>query len=459
MAELSAFKSYDVRGRLGHEVDQALAYKIGRAFAALMEPGTVVTGRDARESSPGLQTALIQGLRDSGVDVVDIGLCGTEEMYFATDHFGAGGGIMVTASHNPADHNGFKLVGPQARPLAPPRGIKALRDLVARGNFGPVQPLGGYRRENPRYSYADRVVSFLDPASLNPSQLKPLHILVNAGNGVAGPAFDEIAERLEIIGAPFSFTRLHHEPDSRFPNGVPNPILPENQPETAEAVVAHGADLGVAWDGDFDRCFFFDETGNFIDSAYVVALLARSYLLRYPQSCIVHDTRVQWNTEAEILAGGGTPVPAQSGHSHMKAAMRQANAIYGGEVSAHHYFRNFMFCDSGMIPWLLVAEVMSRSGKPLSALVADMQARFPASGEINFAPADIPAALARLEAHYLPQAQGVDRIDGASFDLGEWRLNIRASHTEAVLRVNIETRGNSSLLNEKIAEVTALLSV
>ena len=456
MGRLSCFKSYDIRGRLGEELDEALAYLIGRGFAQELHPGMVVTGRDVRESSPALQAALMAGLQDEGVDVIDLGLCGTEEVYFATEHFGAGGGLMVTASHNPINYNGIKMVRQGARPISAETGLNAIRDLVGLNDFGPVRgpgAQGALRRENPRDVYADRVVSYLDVAVL-----RPLRILVNAGNGVAGPAFDAIEERLTAIGAPFEFVRMHHEPDSHFPNGIPNPLLAENQPATAHAVRVSGADMGVAWDGDFDRCFFFDENGGFIDGEYVVALLAQAFLGKEPGAKIVHDPRVIWNTLDVVSRGGGVAVACQTGHAHLKAKMREVDAVYGGEMSAHHYFRAFMYCDSGMIPWILVAERMGQTGKSLSALVAEMQARFPSSGEINFVVADPAAAVARFEAAYLPDALAVDRMDGVSLDMGDWRVNVRMSNTEALLRLNVETRGDVALLAAKVAEVSALLT-
>lgn len=453
MGRLSCFKSYDIRGRLGEELDEPLAYLIGRGFARVLNPGMVVIGRDVRESSPALQAALMAGLQDEGVDVIDLGLCGTEEVYFATDHFGAGGGLMVTASHNPINYNGIKMVRDGARPISAETGLNAIRDLVGLDDFGPVRGPGALRRENPRDVYADRVVSYLDVAVL-----RPLRILVNAGNGVAGPAFDAIEERLLAIGAPFEFVRMHHEPDSHFPNGIPNPLLRENQPATAHAVLVSGADMGVAWDGDFDRCFFFDETGAFIDGEYVVALLAQAFLGKEPGAKIVHDPRVIWNTLDVVSRGGGVAVACQTGHAHLKAKMREVDAVYGGEMSAHHYFRAFMYCDSGMIPWILVAERMGQTGKSLSALVAEMQARFPSSGEINFVVADPAAAVARFEAAYVRDALAVDRMDGVSLDMGDWRVNVRMSNTEALLRLNVETKGDTDLLAAKVAEVSAVLT-
>ncbi|MCX7299324.1 MAG: phosphomannomutase [Rhodobacterales bacterium] len=453
MTRLACFKSYDVRGRLGEELNEGIAYRIGRGFARVLKPGLVVTGRDIRESSPALQTALIQGLRDEGVDVIDLGLCGTEEVYFATEHYGAGGGLMVTASHNPIDYNGIKMVREGARPISEATGLGTVHDLVVADDFGPVARQGALRQDNPRDIYATRVVSYLEPAGL-----RPLKILVNAGNGTAGAAFDAIAERLDALEVPFSFVRMNHEPDSGFPNGIPNPLLHENQPQTAKAVLAAGADMGVAWDGDFDRCFFFDEKGGFIDGEYVVALLAQAFLLKEPGARIVHDPRVMWNTVDLVTAGGGESVVSQTGHAHLKAKMREVDAAYGGEMSAHHYFRAFMYCDSGQIPWVLVAEVVARSGKTLSELVAGMRARFPSSGEINFHIEDKAGAIARFEAAYVPLARAVDRLDGVSLDMGDWRVNVRSSNTENVLRLNLETRGDRRLLAEKVDEISVLLT-
>ncbi|GGL64450.1 phosphomannomutase/phosphoglucomutase [Wenxinia marina] len=453
MLPTSAFKSYDIRGRVGVDLDEAVARATGRAFAQVIDPGRVVVGRDVRDSSPMLQAALIAGLRAEGVDVVDLGLCGTEEVYFATDFYGAGGGLMVTASHNPIEWNGIKMVREGARPLAPD-GLDAMAGLVAveGGPSGMAAP-GALRQDIPREAYADRVVSYLDTDGL-----RPIDIVVNAGNGTAGPAFDALAERLEAVGAPFRFHRIDHEPDAAFPNGIPNPLLPENRPRTADAVRRHGADMGVAWDGDFDRCFFFDETGAFVDGEYVVGLLAQAFLRKEAGARIVHDPRVMWNTVDLVRAGGGEPVVSLTGHAHLKAKMREVDAIYGGEMSAHHYFRAFMYCDSGMIPWVLVAELVSRSGRPLSELVEGMRAAYPSSGEMNFRPGDPDAAIAAFEETYLPQAREVDRLDGISLDMGAWRVNLRRSNTEPVVRLNLETRGDRALLDAKTAEVRELLA-
>ena len=447
---LTCFKSYDIRGRLGDNLDAGIVYRIGRAAAEVLRPGLAVTGRDVRDSSPELQAALIEGLRDGGADVADIGPCGTEEVYFATDHLGAGAGLMVTASHNPIDYNGLKLVQIGARPL-PPETLGAIHDLAAGAELPPATTRGGLRTDDPRAAYVDRVLSFVDVAAL-----RPMKILVNAGNGAAGPTFDAIADALAAAGPPLDFVRMHHDPDPGFPNGIPNPLLEENQPATAQAVRAASADFGVAWDGDFDRCFFFDETGAFVPGEYVVALLAAAFLAKSPGATIVHDPRVQWNTQATVARAGGRAVVSRTGHALIKAKMREVDAVYGGEMSAHHYFRDFMSCDSGMIPWLLVAELVSRAHRPLSALVAEMRAAYPSSGEINFRVDDAGAAMARVEAAFGAGAE-IDRLDGLSLAHADWRLNLRASNTEPVLRLNVETRGDPALLAARRDAVAAVL--
>ncbi|WP_068109669.1 phosphomannomutase/phosphoglucomutase [Tropicimonas marinistellae] len=449
---LACFKGYDVRGRIGEELTAETCRQIGRAYAAVMRPGTVVVGRDVRATSESFASALATGLAESGTDVIDIGLCGTEEVYFATEHFGAGGGLMVTASHNPIDYNGIKFVGPGARPIPPDEGFQEIHDRTAAGIAAPDGARGSIRAENPRPAYVDRVLSFADPAAL-----KGLKILVNPGNGCAGPTFDAIAEALAERGADLSVVRLHHTPDGTFPNGIPNPLLPENRPATAEAVSAAGADFGVAWDGDFDRCFLFDETGAFIDGEYLVGLLATAFLGKSPGAKIVHDPRIMWNTQELVARAGGEAVASLTGHVHVKAAMRRVDAVYGGEMSAHHYFRDFMYCDSGMIPWLLIAEHICRTGQPLSALIGDRRAAYPSSGEINFRVSDPAAAMAAVERALQPEAPEIDRMDGLGLAVADWRLNLRRSATEPVLRLNVETRGDRALLDRKTAEVSALI--
>ncbi len=446
---LSCFKAYDVRGRLGEELNEAVARRIGSAFASVLGASRVVLGRDPRLSSEALAGAVAEGLAAAGAEVLDLGLCGTEEMYFATAHLGAEGGIEVTASHNPMDYNGLKMVGPGAVPLSDAE-FAAVRAAAEAAEVAGAPP----RRQaaSCRAAYVERLLSFVDVAAL-----RPLHIVVNAGNGAAGPAFDALAGGLAARGAPLRFTRINHAPDGRFPNGIPNPLLPENQPVTAEAVRAAGADLGVAWDGDFDRCFLFDAEGGFVAGEYVVGLLAEVFLAKEPGAAIVHDPRVLWNTEDVVAAAGGRSVLAPTGHAYLKAAMRRTGAVYGGEMSAHHYFRDFMCCDSGMIPWLLVAELMGRTGASLADLLAERRARFPSSGEINFRVGSPKAVMASVEAELAPGAQ-LDRTDGLSLAFPDWRLNLRASNTEPLLRLNVEARGRADLVAEKVALLRGLIS-
>jgi phosphomannomutase len=453
MTELTCFKAYDVRGRLGENLDEGIVTRIGRAYAEVLRPRMVVVGRDTRESSARLMAALVEGLTEGGADVTDIGLCGTEEVYFATDHFGAGGGLMVTASHNPMDYNGIKMVVDGARPLSEANGMAEIRRLASGQGFAAAGRRGRVRQADPRPDFVGRVLSFVDPQAL-----APLTVLVNAGNGSAGPTFDAIAARMKVLGCPVRFMTLFHDPDPAFPNGIPNPLLVENRPATADAVRAAGADVGIAWDGDFDRCFFFDETGSFIDGEYIVGLLAASFLQKSPGETIVHDPRVTWNTVDLVTGLGGRPHQARTGHAYVKAEMRATNAIYGGEMSAHHYFRDFMYCDSGMIPWVLVLELMSRSGKPLSALVGERIAKFPSSGEHNFTLPDPKAAMARAVAAFDGAALRRDDTDGVSLEFADWRFNLRSSNTEPVVRLNIEARGDRALVAARLAEISAILT-
>ncbi len=454
MATLTCFKAYDVRGRLGDNLDAGIARRIGRGFARALTARRVVLGRDIRASSEELAAAVSGALIDEGVEVLDLGLCGTEEMYHAVTFFGADGGIEVTASHNPMDYNGMKMVRAGSAPLDSATGLAAIRALAEADDFGPARA-GGWRVDvaaTARAAYVETVLTFVDVAAL-----RPLKIVVNAGNGAAGPTFDAIAAALSARGAPLQILRLHHEPDGSFPNGIPNPLLPENQPVTAEAVRAAGADLGIAWDGDFDRCFFFDAEGRFIDGEYIVGLLAAAFLAREPGARIIHDPRVIWNTRDVVAQAGGTAIQSRTGHAFLKAALRDHDAVYGGEMSAHHYFRDFVCCDSGMIPWLLVIELMGRSGQSLASLVAARRAAFPSSGEINFVVADPAAIRARVDAAYAAGARGRDETDGLSLDMGAWRFNLRSSNTEPLLRLNVETRADRALLDRKVNELCALI--
>jgi len=452
MSRLDCFKAYDVRGRLGETLDEDIAQRIGAAFGHVLKASHVVVGHDARSSSPSLKAAAIRGLRETGADVSDIGLCGTEEVYFATGHLGADGGLMVTASHNPIEWNGMKLVGPGSRPIDPEAELTLIRQTAERQDRTVSATPGALHEVQARDAYADRVAGFA--RGLSGRRFK---IVADAGNGTAGMAFDAVLDRLRAAGADIEVRRLRHEPDSSFPHGIPNPLLPENRAATADAVRSEGADLGLAWDGDFDRCFFFDETGDFIDGQYVVALLARAAIRLEPGAAIVLDPRVTWATTEAVTTAGGKPVLSKTGHAFVKAKMRETGAVYGGEMSAHHYFRDFFNCDSGMVPWVLMLSVLVEEGRPLSELVADMRHGFPASGEINFRVPDTKAAIAAVEHALAPGALLIDRLDGLTLEFEEWRLNVRASNTEPLLRLNLETRSQRSLLDEKMALVSGLV--
>ena len=445
---LTCFKAYDIRGQIPDELNEDLAWRIGRAYAEWLQPRTVAVGYDVRLSSPALSAALAEGLRDGGADVLDMGLCGTEEIYFATFHHRLDGGIMVTASHNPMDYNGMKLVRAQARPISGDSGLFAIRDRAAHGPFPPVTRRGGLELRPDKSAYIAHLLSTIDPAVL-----QPLKIVVNAGNGGAGPIIDALEPQL-----PFQFIKIHHEPDGTFPHGIPNPLLPECRAATAQAVRNHAADLGLAWDGDFDRCFFFDAGGRFIEGYYLVGLLAETLLAREPGAKIIHDPRLTWNTVEQVRAAGGVPVQSKTGHAFIKERMRRENALYGGEMSAHHYFRDFAYCDSGMIPWLLIAELLSRSGQSLAALVDARLRAFPCSGEINFQVVDAPTRIQEIVAAYRNQQPVVDETDGVSLDFPDWRFNLRCSNTEPLLRLNVETRGDSALLERRTAELRALIT-
>lgn len=449
MTPLTCFKAYDIRGRLGIDLDENIAYRIGAAFAVALNAKTVVLGRDVRASSEALAQSVARGLTDQGCEVLDLGLSGTEEMYFATTHFGADGGICVTASHNPMDYNGMKMVRAGSAPLDAASGLARIKELAEANTFEKSATLGNIRdvAEEARAAYVKSICQFVDV-----SALKYLKIFVNAGHGTAGPTFDAIAAQLAELGAPLVFERLFHKPDGTFPQGIPNPLLPENRRATAQAVCASGADFGVAWDGDFDRCFFFDHTGAFIDGEYVVGLLAEAFFAKDPGATIIHDPRIIWNTQDLVAKAGGRAVQTRTGHAFIKQAMRDEDAVYGGEMSAHHYFRDFVYCDSGMIPWLLVAELVSRHG-PLADLVAHRKAKFPSSGEINFTLEDPKAAIARVRTEFEPGAISIDEMDGLGFDMGNWRFNLRSSNTEPVVRLNVEARGDAELVAQGVQRV------
>ena len=444
---LDCFKAYDVRGRIPDQLNEDIAHRIGRAYAAVIQPGTVVVGHDIRLTSESIKQALIDGLRTQGVSVQDIGLCGTEEIYFATAHLGVGGGIVVTASHNPKDYNGMKFVREGSRPISGDSGLADIRVLAERNQFVPAASRGGYEAVDTRAAYVAHLLSYVDA-----SALAPLKIVCTAGNGGAGAVIDALEPHL-----PFTFIKVHHEPDGEFPNGVPNPLLVENRAVTAERVIAEGADLGIAWDGDFDRCFFFDSSGHFIEGYYIVGLLAEAFLSRLGPQKIVHDPRLTWNTQDIARTGGGEPVLSKTGHAFIKERMREVDAVYGGEMSAHHYFRDFAYCDSGMIPWLLIAGLISQTKQPLSELVAARESAFPCSGEINREVDDPAALLAAVEARYGEQAVSIEKLDGLGMEFADWRFNLRMSNTEPVVRLNVETRGDQPLMEAKTEELLSLI--
>ncbi|MGD8240725.1 MAG: phosphomannomutase [Armatimonadota bacterium] len=446
---IPCFGTYDIRGRVPDELNEGLAYDIARAYAAFVRPrGPVAVGQDVRLSSPAIAEAVIRGLNDAGVDTLDIGLCGTEMVYFAAAQPGRGGGVMVTASHNPPEYNGMKLVREQAIPVSADTGLRDIESMVLGGGLTMSSEKGVSRTEDVTPDFVDKVLSFIDADSH-----APLHIVANSGNGCAGPILDVLAERL-----PLRLAFVDHEPDGTFPHGVPNPILRERRARTVDAVRERSPDLGVAWDTDFDRCFFFDEKGDFVESYYLVGLLAQRMLQDAPGNKIVHDPRLVWNTLDIVRAAGGTAVQCRSGHTFIKDTMRTEDALYGGEMSAHHFFRDFYYCDSGMVPWLIVASVLTESGRSMSDLVGEREEMFPCSGEFNEEVADQEATIARVREHYEPQRPHIDETDGLSitFD-GQWRFNIRASGTEPLLRLNVESHGSRELLQEKTGEVLALI--
>ena len=444
---IRCFKSYDVRGRIPDELNEDIARRIGRGYAEVIDPGTVVVGHDIRLTSESIKAALVDGLREQGVDVFDIGQCGTEEIYFATSHLRVGGGICVTASHNPKDYNGMKFVRAESKPISGDSGLKEIQAKAEADDFTPAATRGSYESVDTSGAYVEHLLSYVDTASL-----KPLKIVCTAGNGGAGRVVDLLEPHL-----PFEFIKLHHEADGHFPNGVPNPMLEENRVASAALVRESGADLGIAWDGDFDRCFFYDHTGEFIEGYYVVGLLASAFLAKGSDQIVVHDPRLTWNTIDVAQSAGGSAEQSKTGHAFIKETMRRVDAVYGGEMSAHHYFRDFAYCDSGMIPWLLVAEIMSTTGKTLSSLVEERTHAFPCSGEINRTVADAPALIAKVEDLYAEGANTIEHMDGLSLTYDDWRFNLRMSNTEPVVRLNVESRGDAALMRAKTEELLAII--
>lgn len=446
---VKCFKAYDVRGIVPDELNEEIAYLIGSAYAKFLKPRRVIIGRDVRLTSHSLSEALSRGLTDSGVDVYDIGLCGTEEVYFSVFHRFMDGGIMITASHNPAEYNGMKFVREGAKPISGDSGLNTIKNLVCCGNLERSEIKGRVYSLSVKEEYIRHILGYI-----NTDKLRPLKIVVNPGNGCGGPVIAEIETHL-----PFELIKINNEPDGRFPNGVPNPLLPENRKATIDAINKHNADLGIAWDGDFDRCFFFDEKGNFVEGYYIVGLIASSILSRYPNAKIIHDPRLTWNTIDIVKSHGGLPVMSKTGHAFIKERMRHEDAIYGGEMSGHHYFREFAFCDSGMIPWLLIVELMSITKRTLSSLVRERIRLFPVSGEINRKVQDPPTALKMVEDKFKEKALYIDYTDGLSMEFPEWRFNLRCSNTEPVLRLNVESRGNKRLTEQMREEIIQTIEI
>jgi len=451
---LTCFKAYDIRGRIPDELNSDIAYRIGRAYADSIKPRAVIVGRDIRLSSDEMAAALSRGLTDAGATVYDIGLCGTEEVYFATfayqdDGQAMDGGIMVTASHNPKEYNGMKLVREHSQPVSGDTGLNDIKKLAETNQFAaPAAHPGAIKRIDIAQAYTQHLLGYIDVA-----QLQPLKIVVNAGNGAAGQVIDRLEPHLPML----EFIKINHEPDGHFPYGIPNPLLPENRHSTIAAIAENDADLAIAWDGDFDRCFLFDETGRFIEGYYIVGLLAAAFMARHPGAKIVHDPRLTWNTIDLVSRYGGHPVQSKTGHAFIKERMRLEDAVYGGEMSAHHYFRDFSYCDSGMIPWLLIIALMGRSGNQLSQLVDERMRLFPASGEINRTIADPAAVLEKVRLHYSGVAAHVDFTDGLSMEFPDWRFNLRCSNTEPLVRLNVESRGDAALMRAKTDEVLGML--
>ncbi|KHN57137.1 phosphomannomutase [Dickeya fangzhongdai] len=455
MSALTCFKAYDIRGELGKELNEDIAYRIGRAYGQFLSPKTVVVGGDVRLTSESLKMALANGLMDSGTDVLDIGLSGTEEVYFTTFHLNLDGGIEVTASHNPMNYNGMKLVRDNAKPISGDTGLRDIQRLAEENAFPAADPQkrGSYKKINILNAYVDHLMSYIDLNNFT----QPLKLVINSGNGAAGHVIDEIEKRFKQANAPVEFIKVHHQADGNFPNGIPNPLLPECRKDTSDAMLKHNADMGVAFDGDFDRCFLYDNHAEFIEGYYIVGLLAEAFLQKEPGAKIIHDPRLTWNTIDIVKKAGGVPVMSKTGHAFIKERMRSENAIYGGEMSAHHYFRDFAYCDSGMIPWLLVAELLCIKKTTLSDTLNERVNLFPCSGEINYRVENSKEVLSRIEEAYVGNAKRAEYVDGVSIEYEDFRFNVRVSNTEPLLRLNVETNNSSELLRAEVEKLDKII--
>jgi phosphomannomutase len=446
MGKIACFKAYDIRGKVPSELNKELAYKIGRAFSKFTNAKKIVIGYDIRKSSIEISEALKKGITDSGVDVIDIGLCGTEMIYFSTPHFDADGGIMITASHNPPEYNGMKFVGKGSVPVGYDSGLNEVEKMIVNNDLGEMSKTKGtVTKKDVMKDFINNLSKFYDPKKID-----SFKVVVNAGNGCAGLSLDQLEPKL-----PIKMIKIFNNPDGNFPNGVPNPMLEENRKLTIDAIKKENAHLGVAWDGDYDRCFFFDEKGNFIEGYYIVGLLAKSILKKNPGEKIVHDPRLVWNTVEVVERAGGKAVVSKSGHAFIKQKMREVNSIYGGEMSAHHYFRDNAYSDSGMIPFLLILQLMSEEKKTLAQLVDEMIADYPCSGEINSTIDDPAGKIKEIEKKYSDGK--IDELDGISIEYPNWRFNLRMSNTEPILRLNVESRHDEKLMKQKTEELLKII--
>lgn len=446
MLDPRVFKAYDVRGLYPNELDEDGAYRIGRAYAEHFEPRSIAVGRDMRLSAPSMAAAVIEGVADAGTDVLDIGLVGTEMVYFAVDERGLDGGICVTASHNPKDYTGMKIVRRGALPVGGDSGLAEIRELAG-ADLGASKKRGVVRQEDVWPGFVEKVLSFVDPDAM-----RPLRVVVDAANGMAGAMLPPVLDRLPQI----EVVRCNFEPDGTFPNHEPNPLLPENREFIVRRTRDEDADLGVAYDGDADRCFFVDDTGEFVPGDFVTALLAQSVLEKEPGSKVIYDVRASWAVPKVIEEAGGTPLVNRVGHAFIKHRMRQEDAAFAGEVSAHYYFRDFSRADSGVVPFLLMLELLSRTGEKLSAILAPYRERYFLTGEINTPVADVPLKLQELKERYSAEGGRISHLDGLSVEFDDWHFNVRPSNTEPLLRLNLEAL-RENLMEEKRDEVLELI--
>lgn len=453
MEKLTCFKAYDIRGKLGDELNESVAYRIGRAMGQYLQATTIVVGGDVRKTSEELKLSLAEGLMDAGVDVLDLGITGTEEIYYATQAMRVDGGVEVTASHNPIDYNGMKLVREDSKPISGDTGLLEIQKLAEQNQFLPVADKGTYKKVSYLDEYTDHLLTYITPA-----YIKPIKLVVNSGNGAAGHVIDALEAKIGKLNVPIEFIKVHHEPDCTFPNGIPNPLLIQNRKDTSDAVVKYGADMGIAWDGDFDRCFFFDEKGQFVEGYYIVGLLAEAFLQKNPNAKIIHDPRLTWNTIDLVGKNGGCAIMSKTGHAFIKERMRIEDAVYGGEMSAHHYFKDFAYCDSGMIPWLLISELLCVKDKTLSSVVAASIEAHPSSGEINTVLEEPQLAIARVVKAFESDAKSIDHTDGISMEFDKWRFNLRSSNTEAVVRLNVESNADVTLMQKQTEKIISLLN-